>query len=312
MSVVLLILKIIGIVLLCIIGTVLLLLCLILFVPVRYRIRADKAADSDDFSVRAGVSYLLHMISAGIIYDKEGSYYIKVFGIRIRPKKEKVYKVNKDSGHMTEVSLPETDADSDSDTSDADIKEPDYVIDWNEEEKPDDTSSEDTSSEDTSSAETGSIDEENKKLFDKISGVIEKIVDKFESLSEKYDSIKKEARFWEKMIKDERNQNAAALVKTTAVKAVKKIIPKKIKGYIHFGFDDPALTGRILMYLSIMYPVLPRRLIIDPSFTDTDIYGNIDAKGHFALVYFAVYFIKVYFNKDVKRTRRIYKKHKDR
>jgi hypothetical protein len=62
----------------------------------------------------------------------------------------------------------------------------------------------------------------------------------------------------------------------------------------------------------MIYPVLPRKLIIDPGFDDTDIYGNIFIKGHFSLITPVMCFLGVYFNKDIRRMRRLLKKYKEK
>ena len=111
------------------------------------------------------------------------------------------------------------------------------------------------------------------------------------------------------MYDDKRNKDAFALIKKEIIRLLKKIAPKKIKGFVHFGFDDPATTGSILMYLAMIYPVLPKKLKIDPSFEDTDIYGAIDVKGRLSLIVPAVSFLKVFFNKDCRRMYRLYKRH---
>jgi hypothetical protein len=114
------------------------------------------------------------------------------------------------------------------------------------------------------------------------------------------------------MRNDERNQEAVLYIKKKVLKLLKKLAPKSVKGFVHFGFEDPATTGKILMYLAMIYPVLPRKLIIDPGFDDTDIYGNIFIKGHFSLITPVMCFLGVYFNKDIRRMRRLLKKYKEK
>ena len=124
-------------------------------------------------------------------------------------------------------------------------------------------------------------------IFDRIEGFIgkfiEKISSKYDSISQKYESIRFKLRFFDKMRNDERNQEAVAYLKKKTLKLLKKLAPRSVKGFVHFGFEDPATTGKILMYLAMIYPILPRKLTIDPGFDDTDIYGNIYIKGHFSL-----------------------------
>lgn len=298
------VLKIIGIVLACIIGLILLLACLILFVPVRYRIKADREAPDSEPMATAYASYLLHIFTAGVSYDKNIDVFVRLFGFRIlKNKRDK--ESHKPRGKSSEEKIEDTE-----EVKAENKEEPDeYSVDWN-------TQDEETQTVNTVFTDdgdnTGDSDETEEDLCDKIEKILSDLSDRYFEYSDKIDRIRKEIRFWDRMINDCRNRNAVALIKTEVVKLLKKIAPKKIKGFIHFGSDDPAVTGRILMYLSIIYPILPRKLVIDPGFEDNDLYGSIDIKGHIRLIVPLVCFVKVYFNKDFKRMWRIYKKHSDR
>ena len=88
-SVLLTLLKIIGIVLLSLLGLFLVLLLIVLFVPVRYRI---KGYYKDEFVCHGKITWLLHLVSVSIDYDKEAATAIRIFGIDISSflnKKEK-------------------------------------------------------------------------------------------------------------------------------------------------------------------------------------------------------------------------------
>ena len=94
------VLKIIGIVLLWILLIVLFLILLVLFVPVRYKADAnipetelDKGFDLEKMHIKAGFSWLLHLISGGIDYPESKEFTIRVFGIKVFPRKNKDSKV---------------------------------------------------------------------------------------------------------------------------------------------------------------------------------------------------------------------------
>ena len=289
-AVLLTVLKIIGIVLLCIIGLLLVLVCLILFVPIRYRIEADRSDPDMSFTGSATGSFLLHILTARATYDEKFDFCIKVFGIRIKKR-----------SHKEETPKIQDDQPEAKDTGNSEVTEEDYSIDWN---KTDDPGSK---PEPEPEPEKSSDD-----LFEKIEAFIDKLADRYNEYSDKYDRIRKEIRFWDRMINDCGNKRAVELIKREAGKLLKKIAPRRIKGYIHFGSDDPATTGKILMYLSMIYPVLPRKLILDPDFEDPEVFGYIDIKGGIRLIVPLVCAVKVYFNRDFKRMWRIYRKHSGR
>lgn len=297
-AVLLTILKVIGIVLLCILGLLLALLLIILFVPIRYRISADKSDPEDDITAFARVSFLLHIISAAFTYNKGTDLCVRLFGIRIYPRKRKEdHKRRKNTSAADHPADEKPDPIKDENEYHT-LLEDDFTIDWNDEEP----SSGDT---DNAFAE----DDKESDIVRKAEELLNKLSDKYESIHDRYKKIRKDIRFWDRMIHDARNQNAVDIIKKQVVRLLKKIAPKRVKGFVHFGFDDPATTGQILVYLSVLYPVLPRMLKIDPGFSDTLLYGNVDIKGRLALITVAVAFLKVYFNKDFRRMYRLYKRH---
>ncbi len=86
-AVLLTILKIIGIVLLCIIGFILLVLLALLIIPFRYRVNARKIETESDKIIDAikaeiHVTWLLHFVHVGVIFDKVLDLWIKVLGIK--------------------------------------------------------------------------------------------------------------------------------------------------------------------------------------------------------------------------------------
>ncbi len=307
MAVFLTILKIIGIVLLCIICLILLVLSLILFVPVRYRIRADKEDAGDDLRAFGQVTYLLHILTGRFIYDKETDCYIKLFGIRIWPKKEKKEKKKSRSVDDEAVTVRDEPVTVGDDEEKPAAESPDlqaipsgqdYTVDWNEDDDSELPRSEDPPDE-----------AEDKDLFDIIESILEKIQSRYDSFSDKYDSFTARLRYWDKMANDPGNRNAVAYIKDIGIRLLKKIMPRTIKGYVHFGSDDPATLGKILVYISLIYPMLPRKLKIDPDFENADLYGNVDIKGNIRLITIGVAALKVILNRDCRRMWRLYKKH---
>ena len=298
MTVILTILKIIGITVLSIIALVLLILALVLFVPIRYRIRAKKPEEDGEISANAAVSYLLHIISGGLVYEgSKTQKYLKVFGIRIRPKKERKKKETL-SAHAdreeTETTATDTESTVSAESTDSTVS----------------TESTDSTQESTeSTADTRDQSEsEREDIIDRIEEILDAISSKYEEYSDRIERLRKKIRYWDRMLNDKRNKAAFQLIKKETLRLLRKIAPRKIKGLVHFGFEDPATTGQILVYLAMIYPVLPRKLVIDPGFEDTDIYGNIDIKGHLCLVTVAYSLCRLLLNKDCRRLYRLYRR----
>lgn len=93
MAIFLSVLKIIGWILLGLLGLILLLLFLLLFVPVRYK---AKGHYDEDVLLDAKVTYLLHIVSVRFLYTDAFKMTIRIFGIPIRVKKKKKDKDGKE------------------------------------------------------------------------------------------------------------------------------------------------------------------------------------------------------------------------
>ena len=85
---------------------------------------------------------------------------------------------------------------------------------------------------------------------------------------------------------------------------LKHILPKKMKGNLIYGFDDPALTGQLLGAFAVFYPVYRNRLQITPVFDHAVLEGKLELKGRIFTVYLAVQALRILLQKDVKVTYR--------
>ena len=78
LHIILLILKITGIILLCILGVILLAVCCMLFVPVRYRIEIcrEEGEDKPPLEVKAKITWLLNLANVLLCYPAD--VYVRV------------------------------------------------------------------------------------------------------------------------------------------------------------------------------------------------------------------------------------------
>lgn len=82
MHIVLLILKIIGAILGGLLGLALFLLCLLLFVPIRYNIHGIA---KEDVEVKTSVHWLLHLVHLSVLYqEKKVKFCLRIFGIPVK------------------------------------------------------------------------------------------------------------------------------------------------------------------------------------------------------------------------------------
>lgn len=73
------------------------------------------------------------------------------------------------------------------------------------------------------------------------------------------------------------------------LKFAKMLRPRRLRGYVKFGFEDPYHTGQVLAFLAILYPFYGYRVTITPDFEQKILEGDLEAKGHVYPVSFAVF-----------------------
>lgn len=79
-----------------------------------------------------------------------------------------------------------------------------------------------------------------------------------------------------------------------------RLLPKKVRGDLHFGTDDPALTGQILGGISIFYPLFMDHVKVVPDFEETVLEGELYLKGRIRLATMARIAWRLYRDKNVR------------
>ncbi len=308
MSIFLLILKIIGIILLSIISLLLIIIALILFVPIRYRIIANKFEDSD-FYAEIKLTWLLHFINILIKYTDDLYYRVRVILIPI--KKSDNLKKHKNNSKKTEPDPNDTKSiDERENISDKSVNEDisDNEISKNKEEI-------------VSTSDLDENDDDNIK-FDENKGIIYKIrfvLTKFfeflfnikEKLNEAYNTvvnIVKDIDYYINALKDERNKKVISLCLSQASSIINNIKPKVFNGNLTIGIDDPYTMGQILSIYGILFPIIHDKITINPVYDKEVIEGDLYIKGRISVFVLIRAAIKIFFNRDYKRMIKIFKK----
>ncbi len=307
-----LVLKIIGIVLLSILALILLLIALVLFVPIRYE--ATVFADGTDLEKLRGhakVHWLLHLASFGAVFENKQSKlfgrvaFFKLLGEKKEkeerpPKKDNKRKRQKDIEDEFFEDFPEDDVMEDF--------QHDEVMEQGLTEEPRESKDADREkAEDFSQEKAPKKDKERPKKKNS-KAKKEKKAKKIKKpknpnslpkrLKRLYEKREKVARVFEK----EKKNLHVALRRTGRI--LKKILPRKCKGYVEFGMADPATTGKILGYVSALYAMTGPILNLYPDFTEQKLKADVKLKGHFTLFSIGVYVLQVPFNKELRRAYR--------
>ena len=308
MSIFLLILKIIGIILLSIISLLLIIIALILFVPIRYRIIANKFEDSD-FYAEIKLTWLLHFINILIKYTDDLYYRVRVILIPI--KKSDNLKRHKNNSKKTEPDPNDTKS----------IDERENISDKSVNEDISDNEISKDKEEIVSTSDLDENDDDNIK-FDENKGIIYKIrfvLTKFfeflfnikEKLNEAYNTvvnIVKDIDYYINALKDERNKKVISLCLSQASSIINNIKPKVFNGNLTIGIDDPYTMGQILSIYGILFPIIHDKITINPVYDKEVIEGDLYIKGRISVFVLIRAAIKIYFNRDYKRMIKIFKK----
>lgn len=267
-QIILQILSIIGIIILVLLGLILLAAALILFVPIRYAVRAER---EDKVSLAVKVHWLFHLLTLRFDYPESGAFRIKIAGITVydskKPKKPKKKKNKESEAEETPPSDEET-------NSEADTAHAETVAEENAEGKP----------------EAEPEQEETAKRRKK-KNIFRKIIDFFKKLkytiTHFYDTIKnvkENMEYYMTVLKEEQTLRLLRNGKTRLFKILKKIRPKKLEADIVFGTGSPDTTGYALGLYGMLLPYLGNHVNITPDFEAFVLRGRMYAKGRIRII----------------------------
>lgn len=298
----LLILKIIGIIFLAILA-----LCLlILFFPVTYRVKGKF--DGKDYQISVKCGWLFHLLHfGGKFSNEENDTKIRIFGIPINLFKEKT-KSGKKSAQKNNKKKQQKKNKREKSSVENKPKESEG------EQKDDNISKQDENQTDKKQTDEKQIVE--KRQYRQKDSLIDKIKAAFKAVCH---FIKKTKNTVKKAFKDVKcaynkakeikafltantTKEAYQYGKRIILKAVRHIFPTKIKTRIHFGFEHPDETGKMLGYIAMvfaMFHVNMKRVDIIPDFDKKVMEGNIKIKGHFLIGILLIYVLKFYFKKEI-------------
>ena len=320
LPIILKILKIIGIVLLCVIGLVLLNVILVLFVPVRYKVQFVRTGveGDDPVNARGYVSWLLHIVHVSLAYPSEAYAVIRVFGIPIAriPQDEETIRKKAEKQKKKE----EPGFDDQSEFFEHNDQENDEWTDATGEGTVDlDSEAETETDEETTGKIRKSIFSRIKDLLhkikctirdicDKIKKIADDLVDKTRTTEEKLQSIKKDIDYYHRILTSELFERTFAKCKKKVLRFLRSILPRKGDIKMEMGFDDPYTTGEVLAIAAIMQPVTGRFLHVYGNFDESIIRGGGYLKGRI-FIFMVVKLILLYFlDRDLKTLIKLFKK----
>ena len=304
-----LILKIIGIILAVILGLILLVICIVLFVQICYKADLHGSGNARELTVHAKVSWLFGLIKAVFALENGKTD----LSVRIAWKKfgDSDPVEDKAEDRIEEKPKPEKKS----------VMQEKQVIQG--EEKQDDTTNRITDkavedqtekaekSEQTAKTRPESTEKKQRKKKDrkedsdsasKIEQIMEKIKCTYHKFCDKINEITEKKDKMSDFLTDETHKNAFLKLKNEAFHLLKKLKPKKIQGEITFGFEDPSLTGRLLAWISMIYPWIGEHTDITPDFEHRTLSGDLSIRGRLYVITPVVTAIRLILSKAVRRS----------
>ena len=328
MAVFLTVLKVLLWIILILLGIVLLLILMLLFCPIRYRLKGEMYGER--IEVSAKVRFIIISVIANFSKATGLDYAGKVLGIKVYPKKSKTKKPKKKGKSKSdEAAFPAVTEKPDFEDT---IVTPDSVVtesaandnaaagakadkadkgDKKTDKKSDDKAEgQNEGSNEIAEKQEGPgklIQIKNKaveaagKASDKVEKIVSSTGEKIEKLETKIDHF---VQFLEKPF----TQKTIKRVKKLIVRILKTVKPKKSRADITFGLSNAGDTGMMLGKIYQFYPLFYKWLRLNANFYEKGVEGEFDISGRIRLAFIVFPALRIILSKDFKRTRNLAKK----
>lgn len=289
-GVILTILKMIGIVLLSLLALLLILIGIFLFLPVNYRLKASKNAEGARGCLY--VNWLFHLLRFCLEYEQESGmvYSVKFLFFQIFPKEER----NEKTIRTKKIKQVQT-------TKKKDKTEESRNNNHNAEVLQKKDIPKKTFQKNKEVPEEVQVVEKKKSLFEMVKEKIRKlkftfckICDKMKEICSAYEKLKE-------FISSEELKGSLKFLNEQKKYLIRHLKPSKADVYLHFGTEDPALTGEILAALSVVYPFYGYKLEVVPDFEQVCLEGNIFIKGKIQCYVVLMTAWRAYRNKHIRK-----------
>ena len=338
MSTLLLILKILGIAFLVLLGILLLIIIVILFVPIRYK--GDGVYDDENARFVGRITWLMHLISAQIKYEKTSQLhiFIKILGITVydnlKNTKKDIFDKNSEETQIEDSKYTKSSSEEDVITKDVttnnteekkysevhentekrgtqqitvEVEIENETVENTNNKKENDREHDKNVEECLNSIDNDAVEEEETSLFEKIKLYIDKIKHSIQNIKytikKMYDTmikIKGNIKYYVRLWQAESTQRAFSKCKKRLKQIIKSIAPRRFKLNLHLGFDDISITGEIMALYGMLYPVHNGSIDLLPDFEKNVVEGDIFFKGKITICIILWVLGTLYFDKDIK------------
>jgi len=328
LHIILTILKIIGILLLVLLVLILLTAAAVVFVPVRYRVNAEKEGDS--FSVKAEVFWFLHLLRIRALYPEPGRTVVKLLCFTLYDSdSEKA--AGEEETESTEERAEKKQTEEKpgrQEQKTQEWKKQEWKLQeqwerrrWLEEDTGDDLEKNmgeitEEDFEEEPGDEEGQIQEKHllKDFREKVTGFLEKIADilrkiknavkniwyTIKRLCDRIVEVRNKISYYIEVLGEEETKRAFFVCRQELGRIWKNIRPTKCRAALMVGTGEPDTTGYILAVHGILYPIIGNDIVIEPDFENQVLEGKVFLKGRITVFVLLHAVIKVYFDKNIR------------
>lgn len=271
-DVILRVLSIVGIGLLCLAGAALLLLLLVLFWPVAYRVKGEKGAGS--LTAAAGADWLFGLIRARYAYPHPGSVTVKFLWMTLPG-----------TGSPGKTSEPKSGGKAAGEAEGEGERE----IAREAGEKP----AQEADRERTAAGQ----EDENGADLGKIQKIRYTILKTYDKIKEVWENIS----YYSALLQEEETALLWDHVKLRLGRVLKNIRPRRIRANVLFGTGSPDTTGYAFGLYGMLLPALGGKVCVTPDFERAVLEGYIDVSGHITLWILIWNTAKLFLDKKLRR-----------
>lgn len=316
------VLRIIGIVLLIILCALMALLCLILFVPLQYRVSVKYKDGDNEVLQKAQITWLFHLLSVREKYENgHFCYELRLFGKKLHGKgsgarhrgpsehkKSKPASVNADGG--TGESGPDNAAGTPGTSSRFAQTSGSNAASWKKNSSSEDMTERTGFFRETADKRTGFFRKAAdgwtgffRKAADFLTGIIPVLFDilcaLFDGADRAEDKISSFREKTEPFI-SENARDSYAMILARLKNLLYHYRIRKAEGYIRYGFDNPALTGKAAGILYLLLPADSEKFDIKPDFQEKGLDVNAVWRGHIRLNHLAAALLSLFIKKQFR------------
>ena len=121
-----------------------------------------------------------------------------------------------------------------------------------------------------------------------------------EKTTGRLDSLRKKIHEFREAYQEYHGKQLMDFAKQSIIKILRHVLPRRMRGFIRFGFDDPAVTGIVTGGAALFYPKYRDMLVLEPDFGQECFEADCRGRGRIHPGFFLYMGLKALWNPDVR------------